>query len=721
MKRQERFLRRAAAAIAITVILPVWAGRAAADGYVTFGTGGWYQSAPEAKYQEFRAVPRGVFLESFVVRDHLWNGKYDIYGTNAIRDDQTIGGSFRAPTWRVDLKYMETPHNTSFDSRTMYYLESPAYLTIPDSLQRSNQENPAAYTPTMTDFLNDANPVTLSLGTDVVSARLAGRPGQGLGFALTGSRRNRAGDKSFGGTFGFSNTIEIMEPIRQSMSEGQALLSYTKKRVTAQLIGNYSAFENTYDALVWYNPRRLTDKVSTAGAGDGPSKGRLALYPDNQTWRGTLQVGIQLPRATAFTGSAGIGQSTQNEDWLPYTINSAILQPDTFPLPAASLHGKADLTTIDARLTSRGVRSLAGTIRYRLQKYDNKTPVYTFAGEVIADENWVAGPDENNPVSNQQWVTGADVDWNPKKQVTLSGNWEYTDWERTYREIDHDKEVAYGAKIRVRPRSGLSADARYHHGDKDALDFNEEEYENASGALVEQPELRRYDVASRIQDIFQAGLGWTVNPKIQFSGTYDYLKNDYDQTELGLLEATQESYSLMATIHATDRLDLGGSFAWGKMVTQQRSQQSPGGSLIQADSLEWMAELTNEIVSSTANVEYQAIPDRFVLSADFWYNRSPGTYDLTGLTGSVLPPPKNLPATFYLNFGVGGEAKYTLQENLDVAARWNWQQFDADDWANQDIPLLSTTPAGASTAIYLGDNVLDYTANFVAVAVTRRF
>src|SRR6185369_9805362 len=85
--------------------------RADTDGQATFGWQGWNQTAPEAKFREFRDLPRGGFLEDFLLRDRKGNLYSTIWGANAVRKDQMYGLSMgRGATWRLDAKYQEIPH-----------------------------------------------------------------------------------------------------------------------------------------------------------------------------------------------------------------------------------------------------------------------------------------------------------------------------------------------------------------------------------------------------------------------------------------------------------------------------------------------------------------------------------------------------------------------------------------------------------------------------------
>src|SRR5690242_613608 len=80
-------------------------------GQATFGTQWWTQNAPEAKFQEFRQVPQGAYLESFLVRGGDARWKTTFYGTNALRKDQLLGLNVaRGIKWQLNGRWQEIPH-----------------------------------------------------------------------------------------------------------------------------------------------------------------------------------------------------------------------------------------------------------------------------------------------------------------------------------------------------------------------------------------------------------------------------------------------------------------------------------------------------------------------------------------------------------------------------------------------------------------------------------
>lgn len=693
------------------------------EGSITFGSQWWTQTAPEAKYQEFGQAPRGAFLDSYAIRDWRDRNLIEFYGSNALRKDQAA-----SLTWwngarvRVDVDYRQIPHNISFTSQTPYTQIGLGTLVLPDSLQRANELNPSAYASRMTDLLNAAPRVALGFRTDIARARVRARPARGWQLELTGVRREREGTKPYGGSFGFNSAVEIFEPISQRTIDADARASYQKtfasgSALSVEAKAGLSAFDNDVDALRWDNPKRLTDRTYASAyvAGDGTSLGQLDLYPDNRSVHGDLAVGLQLPRRTAFSAAVGIRQDTQDDRWLPYTVNTAILQPDTFPLPGTNTEAKAIILSQNYRFTTNAVKSFGATLRYRQYHYDNQTSEHDFPGHVRLDQVWEAIPASAEPRGYKQRVYGVDLDWNPVARTTLAGTYEVQKRDRDHREIESDEEKSWSIQARVRPMTGVEAKARYRRGDRKQDKFLEEDYQDSSGNFIEQPTLRRFDVANRIQQMADGSLSWSPNEKFVLMGTVAYQFNDFRDSPLGLRNERQQNASAEATYHATDRLDFNAGYGWGQVETDQHSRES-GGVLVMADSTSWRARLRDWNIYAFGGFDLWITPDKISLSSSYEFQRSPGIYRLTNFKGTA----KDLPGTRYRRQDVRLDLGYKIDEGMEIMGRYAWEQWDVTDFASEDVPLLFPV-TGATNAIFLGDSVLDYRANKIALVIKRSF
>jgi hypothetical protein len=192
----------------------------AAENEFTIG-GQWFdQTLPEAKFQEFREVPRGGFLQSFMVSE--WSGRNSValWGANGIRSDQASKLTWaNGARWRVDLGYAQIPHTFSQIARWGWLQSAPGVFSLPDSLQARNQAIPGSYTQRMADFLKAAPGIGLGFGTKVSTARLRARPARGWRFEARGTHRARSGIKPYAMSFGFNTALENPEPIDQKKTE----------------------------------------------------------------------------------------------------------------------------------------------------------------------------------------------------------------------------------------------------------------------------------------------------------------------------------------------------------------------------------------------------------------------------------------------------------------------------------------------------------------------
>ncbi len=695
---------------------------ARSEANATFGSQWWTQNRDEAKFMEFREVPRGGFLQSFVVRD--WSGRnaWSIYGTNAIRRDQMVDLAWNnGARWGVNVRYQQIPHNFSRIARSPYAEVAPGVLALPDTLQRTNQENPNAYTNIMTDLLASAPRVPLEFRTNLVRAQARVRPARGWQVEVTGTERKRSGNKAYGGAFGFNSAIEIWEPIDQRMLDGAVKASYHRDRYTVMVDAGVSVFDNNLSSLRWDNPKRLTDTTFATAytGGNGSAAGQLALYPDNQVVRGTVGLAVQLPRRSALSATVGVSQSTQDQDLLPFTVNTRIPEAVSNPLPAKSPDAKATVLNGNYRLTSRAVKDLVATLRLQHYRYDNQTPELTFPGHVRLDQVWEPGPEDTHPFGNENLTAGVDLDFTPLSKVSVGGSYERRTREHTLREIEKDKENVFAARLRLLPLENVSVEARYRHGERELEDSTfTEEYTDDAGVLIEQPGLRRYDLADRRQDQARATVAWSPTDKLDLTGYYAFLRDDYFHTPLGLQEQEQHVVTAQATLHPTERVDLGGGYGLGINRTTQRSRES-GASISTNPNVDWRAKLQDRDDFIFAQAGWQAWKDKLSLNGTYEFSRSFGEYELSNPAGTA----QDLPSTLYRRHDVTVEAVYKWLANADLVARYGVEDFHVVDFASVNVPLLNpaTSALGPANAVYLGDGVQTYRAHLVSGMVRYRF
>ncbi len=736
MNRKHRTAWGLSMGLAMLVAAPGFVGAAdkpAAEGSFTVGSQWWDLSQPEAKYEEYREVPQGTFLRDFSFRQGEKRHLLRLSGANVFKNDQSVAMAYwNGGKVRIDLDYNQIPHNISSITRTPYAEVSPGVLTLPDTLQATNQSNrsfgttaqkDARYVAAMRDALLNARRIGMGFRTDIARARLRVRPAAGWQYEMKGSRRNRSGTKPYGAPFGFSSAIEIWEPISQSMLDATARLSYQRVKknngMSLQFTGGVSAFDNKIDKLVWDNPKRISDSTyaSAYSPGDGSVRGQMDLYPDNRSVFGNVALGLTFGTKVALNATGGIAQNTQDDPWLPYTVNTAIAQVDTFPLPGTNTDAKVTITNANLNMAWRVMPDATLNGRYRLYDYKNKTEEHIFDGYVRMDQVWEPFQEISEGVEYKDQTAGVDADWSPNRKISVAGTVEQVMLDRPDREYKKTKEMVLQGTVHLRPATGWHMKGRVRHGNREERsggEFDSTGYLDGS-TLIEQPGMKKYDLAPRVRDRYEASIAYSPSEKWSLSVGGTSLRDDYEGSELGLLKEKERTGTVGVEFQPTDRLQLMGSVGWVKNETSQASRES-GATVVLSDTTRWTAELTDETIYWSAGFAWSAPRGKWGLSGIFDINRAPSTYDLANFKKTAV----SLPSTEYRRQTATVELRYQLLSSTSLLGEWAWEEYDVKDLSTENVPLIFPL-TGSSNAIFLGDSVLDYRAQRVAVLLRRTF
>ena len=207
-----------------------------------------------------------------------------------------------------------------------------------------------------------------------------------------------------------------------------------------------SDFHNRIPTMIWDNPKVYRDSTywsaATSTRASAPtglgSAGRMAMWPDNHVVRGNAAFSVQLPYSSTFTASLGISQTTQEQSFIPVTINTkqyggavgdsaaGVMGNSLAALPAANLGGKVMSIVQDYRLTGRPAPRLFGTLRFREEKLDDQTPELAFIHGIAATDQSVtrlasaSAAVVSEAWSNKKAVFGLDADYSLTSQFDVS-------------------------------------------------------------------------------------------------------------------------------------------------------------------------------------------------------------------------------------------------------------------------------------------------------------
>jgi MtrB/PioB family decaheme-associated outer membrane protein len=725
------------------------AARAEGD-FVTFGSQWWNQTAPEAKFQEYRDVPKGGFLETFLLNTEIGRNQFTLFGRNALQNDQATGLRWtNGVRLQFDMSYAETPHRFSFITKTPWVQVGPGVFVLPDSVQSAIQKSSGSYAGRMNDLLNAAPITPLGFQTDVSKARLRGRPVAGVQLEANVSRRERTGSKAIGLAVpvtgsGPSDGYEMPEPIDQRTVDAEVRANYQHRfaasniGLSLQAIVGMSEFTNNISTLVFDNPKRLTDDASA-----GAALNRFGLYPDNKVLRGNLMLGLDLPHSTVFTVAAGISRTTQEQAFLPYTINSkliASIDSTTTPgrrdtvlvrqlaLPDSNLHGKAITRTLDMRLGSRLIPEVMATLRFRSYQYESQTPELVFPGLAMFDRSWTVEETGPDSLGNSNAALGLDVDIDALRQLKLGLSYELRDRKHVNREIARDTENWFAAKFRAKPLDNvaLQLKGRYEHGKRHGSIDTDHMVELPDS--VEMANLRRFDVANRTQNLLGAGASWTDGRWVDLSVDFSYARGTYpanDSTDgkfYGLTGDTSTTITLDGAFHATEQLDVRGGIGLNNHYYGQASHESsPNADPTKRIETDWYLNMRDKNQFWFLATDWRGMGDKLTATLSYEFNRDamPITEQWAGPNASSTRPIGQLPDIFSHRHSLGLEVGYRVAEGLRVSARYGFEEYKFLDWQQQNNPYVNPA-TGTVNSIFMGNNLYPYFhAHTVALMVKK--
>ena len=412
-----------------------------------------------AKFQETRDVPKGFSIQKLTLDLNSADSPYflALRGLEIRERDQrfTVDGG-RFGKYRTQFVWDQIPHSfgtgQSFLQKTApgVYQVSPTLraalqaVTLPDAGR--TPVNAALPTLVRQELLT-APTTEVRLRRDQATFRQSYQASDKIELhAQFGWLRNRGSRNMSAGTFvrrpvpgnGLADIggawegigQEFLEPIDQRTYNLKVGAQFRGKKFTAGADYDLSIFRNHIGSVTFENPFRVTDEEGclpnatpppalTCGAQNRFREVRWqnALPPNNDSHTITLWANVDLRPQTQLRGIFSLSYWTQNDPFLAWTLNTAIVpihwdalslitNPlDVNQLPAKSANGKMRDINQEYALVNRS-KNFRFQAQYRSQSLDNQTPSIRFPGyAAFGDSTWRAPRTDfyNLPIENLDW------------------------------------------------------------------------------------------------------------------------------------------------------------------------------------------------------------------------------------------------------------------------------------------------------------------------------
>ncbi|PYS49973.1 MAG: hypothetical protein DMF68_08515 [Acidobacteria bacterium] len=560
------------------------------------------------KFEENREVPKNFFARNFNIQLFSPDTPFliNLKGVEIGERDQRYTGEIgKVGTFRTKFLLDQLPKYYS-NGRT-FHLGSDGLLAVNSDLRAALQAVPDAGAaasqlgPTLPALVRQAVQnqagVNLRVSTDQFQVTQSFHPTKNWEFYFSAQNIRRSGTRPQGtGTFAREGNgpagdsvwetlgMELPLPVNYRTTNLTFGIQYSRPKWRVGVDYFLSQFRNAIPAVTWENPFRVTDALAVApafGAGRNRfARAELAMQPDNDYHSFSVHGSLDLPRMTQLRGVVTWGRGTQNEPFVPYTLNSAMTAanlpagvPGLFNLapPQASLNGVVHTLNQDYAVASKPWKNMRFLFQYKSNDVDNQSPRLQFPGlpsfgdsSVRTAVDWYGLPIENFPTSYTRQNTTASWQWDPRKTLNLELEYDWEIWTRRFLETPRTNEHSIDGKLGYRFMQGVALKVDYMYAHRiprnyltQPLTFVQNLQGSPLGGWAATPTtqfirgvplefnlLRRFDDDDRVRKDGGASLEVTRSENITYSLSYRYLRDDYDKSFYGL------HYDVLSTFDA---------------------------------------------------------------------------------------------------------------------------------------------------------------------------
>lgn len=680
-------------------------------GLFDFGARGSSIDGDVARYERYRDLGDGLFVEDFRLSREYGGWLFDVTGEHAGRRDQRyIGTANRPGRFRGQVRWDQIPMLLSESTRTLFTGIGSGELRIDDALQAQVQASPVANLPPVFDQFSRGFETRTRRHIAEGIAEYFATPE--LTFSANVRRTDRKGTIPFGGSFGHSSLVEFPAPTDHNLSEFEAGAEWVRDPYLLRAGYSGSWFHNDATSVIFDNPFRATSIVGASSAG------RLSLAPSSSFIGVNGLASMKLPYRSRATAYVSVGSLKDAGDpLLPLTINPAL---SPAPLERATVEGEARTTAVNLTFVSRPRRNVDLDVRYRAYDYDNQTPEFAIVQRVAFDNTVsnLAEPVHTEPYGVLRHTFDADVRFTPLRRTTAGVGYTRLVEDRTHRIVESTADNVLRLVFDAMGTGWLTLRTKYEHGRRRGEGI--EQGIRMLIAIGEQPGMRHFDIASRNRNRVTALA--TFTPLGNLSGSFSIAagKDDYLESEFGLRDNTHTVYGAGLDYLPTDRLTLGGSYSYERYNALNRSRQANPGDEFTNPARNWAADQADRSHTVTLNAVIARIVERGDLRLAYDFSRARARYEY--ITGPVpnrtlpeevevpteLPTPTELPPTLSELQRGTADFVYTLTSRLSLGVSYWHERYRVRDFT-LDIDANPVLPRGQ--ALLMGYLYRPYTAN----------
>jgi MtrB/PioB family decaheme-associated outer membrane protein len=693
-----------------------------------------------AKFQEYRDVDDGLFLQRFYLRAFRPDESYsaEIAGSEWGSENQNFSlAAGRLGLWQFSFEWDEMRHVLFTNTRLLATEAGRGVWVLPSPRPALSLHNAAP----------ERDDLSVKWETGRLGFRYSVTPDFDLKAEYTRIRKD--GDRPFGMGFGSpgNNFYEILEPIEHTIHDFRLQGTYATERWQLQFGYTGSVFVNDQRRVVADNP--CFGNAVQCGAGDGGAaaviRGQASLPPSNMAHTLSLGGGVNLPLRTRVNANFTYSLRLQDDSFLPHTINTAFSGDPDLVLPKKDLNGKVHVLGFHLNGTTRPwAAPVALSAKYRLYKQieDSERPV--FPAVVVNDRSITRDVHRAARLDYTRHNADIEARYQLLQPVALIGGIGWERWDRSEgREVRESDEFFGKAGIDAAPTDWLQARLTYRPSYRRYADYNPfsrlhtTTVEDELGELSSQSVLlRKFDEAERDRQQFDLSLTFTPLDTVTITPTFAYRWDDYIGSRLGLQKETSWSTGIDVNFTPSQWFSFSAGYMYEKLDQTQRQRNrpsGPGGTTLDFTDFEWVSENTDTIQTAYVGARGAIIPRLLEWAVGANWSHAVGRVD----THNPAPPTsgtaaqnltataKPFPAFDDQLIRLDAALKYHITKAWTATIGYAWESFEQHDWRTDRltpfVPVPSVAGLPGQTSIWLGNDVKNYTAHIIGASIAYRF
>lgn len=689
------------------------AGAGGSQNWIDFGVRGTSLNGDGARFERYRDLGDGLFLEGFRLNRERGDWFLQASGEHVGRDDQRFTARVTRPgRLKAWGRWDQIPMLMSRSTQTIFTGVGTGRLQIDDGVQGDFGDN-------IDLFLATAVPVDTRSRRHILEGGLQVIANQALTLDASVRHTDREGVIPFGGSFGHSSIAETLAPVNHQLTDVDASAEVALDPVLLRAGYTASIFNNDQMFLEFDNPFRLTDLAAAS------SRGRASLAPSSTYFAVNGLASVSLPARTTISAYGSIGSLKDAGDpIMPFTINSQVTAQ---PLVRDTVDGEARTTASTLTLTSRPTRAVGITARYRWYEYDNRTPQFalrqyeaydgspsTIDTQDCRDEDAVC----TEPFGVKRQTFDVDLRLTPMTGAAVGIGYTRLDEGRSHRIYDTTAEDVVRVSFDSVGTQFVTLRTKFEHSRKRGDGFNIEPLEHAG----EQPGMRHFDVASRDRDRVTVLATVVATDALLLNASVAAGKDDYLESEFGLRDNKHRVVTVGFDAMPSDLAVISGSYSFERYQALSRSRQATSSSEFDDPSRNWATDALDKVHSVILMADFTGIRDRVDLGFSYDFNRARAFYNY--ITGPVpdrtlpeevelettLPDPEQLPPTLSQLHRATTDIVFWATERLGFGVSHWFEDYEVEDFT---LDAQSTPDLLRGNTLLLGYLYRPYRANTV--------